>query len=63
MYAIKNHGYEGNVVKGFDQTEKVNEILDIDKRYRPELMIPFGKSDEHGTASYRLPQEKIIEIR
>ena len=63
MYAIKNRGYEGNVILGFDRTERVNEILEVDKRYRPELLVVLGTSESKGEASYRLPQQNIIEIR
>jgi nitroreductase len=63
MYVIKNRGYEGNILLGFNRTEKVNEILEVDKRFRPELIIPFGTSEDTGKQSYRLPAEKIIEVR
>lgn len=63
MYAIKNRGYEGNVIMGFERTSKINEILEVERRYRPELIITLGSSETKGSASYRLPQERIIEIR
>lgn len=63
MYAIYDRGYAGNIILGFDQSEVINEALKVDKRYRPELIITLGSSEDKGTASYRLPQEKIIEIR
>ncbi len=63
MYVIKNRGYEGNIILGFERTERVNEILEVDKRYRPELLVVLGSSEAKGQASYRLPQQNIIEIR
>lgn len=63
MYAIKDSGYEGNIWLGFNRSEKINEILEIDKRYIPELLITFGSSEDKGQASYRLPQADILEIR
>ncbi|CEF51246.1 nitroreductase family protein [Lactococcus garvieae] len=63
MYVIKNRGYEGNIILGFERTERVNEILEVDKRYRPELLVVLGSSEVKGQSSYRLPQQNIIEIR
>ncbi|MDR2832430.1 MAG: nitroreductase family protein [Streptococcaceae bacterium] len=63
LLAIKNHGYESNVILGFTRTEAINEILNIDLRFKPELIIPFGTSDEKGYPSYRFPLDKIFEVR
>jgi nitroreductase len=63
MYTIYNHGFVGNIVQGFAKSPRVNEILEVDARYRPELIIPFGTSEETGKPSFRLPQERIVEIR
>lgn len=63
MYVVKNRGYEGNMIMGFEATSKINDILDVDRRYRPELILTMGSSEDTGKSSYRLPQEKIIEIR
>ena len=63
LYAIKNRGYVGNVIRGFELTPKINDLLKVERRYRPELIITFGSSEGKGKASYRLPQERIIEIR
>ncbi|GBG96574.1 nitroreductase family protein [Lactococcus termiticola] len=62
-YAIYNRGYVGNIIMGFDRSEVANEALEVDKRYKAELIFTFGSSEDKGTASYRLPQEEIIEIR
>ena len=48
---------------GFNRTQRVNELLEVEKRYRPELIIPLGNSEDKGKPSYRLPQSQIMEIR
>lgn len=63
LYAIYDKGYKANVVLGYKRTEKINEILNVDKKYRPELIIPFGTSKETGQPSFRLGLEDIMEIR
>ncbi len=63
MYAINDAGYKGNFILGFDKTPKINKILEIDERYRPELIIVFGHSEEIGTQHYRLPVDKIIDVK
>lgn len=63
LYAIYDKGYKANVVLGYKRTEKINEILKVDKKYRPELIIPFGTSEETGNPSFRLELEDIMEIR
>ncbi|MCL2681056.1 MAG: nitroreductase family protein [Streptococcaceae bacterium] len=63
MLSIKDHGLEGNVIMGFEHSDKINDILDLDKRYRPELFIVLGKSEDKGHASYRLPADSIIEVK
>lgn len=40
-----------------------NDILEIDKRFRPELLITVGYSDNKPEPSYRLPVDEIIERR
>ncbi|MCL2112384.1 MAG: nitroreductase family protein [Streptococcaceae bacterium] len=63
VLAIKNYGYESNLILGFERTEKINDILEVERRYRPELIVPLGNSDTKGKPSYRLPQDRIMEIR
>lgn len=63
MYAIKNRGYEGNIIRGFERTSKINNILEVELRYHPELIVTLGTSEDKGHPSYRLPQERIFEIR
>ena len=38
-------------------------LLNIDKRFRPELLITVGYSDDKSEPSYRLPVDEIIERR
>lgn len=63
VLAIKNYGYESNMILGFNRTERINELLEVERRYRPELIIPLGSAEVKGQPSYRLPQERIMEIR
>ncbi|MBF1701074.1 MAG: nitroreductase family protein, partial [Streptococcus sanguinis] len=49
-----------NIILGFDKL-KVNQVLDIDERFRPELLITVGYSDAKLEPSYRLPVDEIIE--
>lgn len=63
LYAIYDKGYKANVILGYNRTPKINDILNIDERFRPELIIPFGTSEETGKASFRLGLEDIMEIR
>lgn len=62
VFAIKDFGYESNIVQGFERTDKINDILGVAKRYRPELLIPLGKSETEGQPSPRLSQERMLEI-
>jgi len=43
--------------------DAVNELLEVERRYRPELIIPLGRTENKGKPSYRLPQSRIMEIR
>jgi len=47
---------------GFDKS-KINEVLDIEERFRPELLITVGYAAEKVEPSYRLPVDEIIEKR
>lgn len=60
--ALTDQGLASNIILGFDKS-KVNDILDIDQRFRPELLITVGYSDEALPATYRLPVDTIIEER
>lgn len=62
MLALTDQGLGSNILLGFDKS-KVNAILDIDSRFRPELLITVGYSDEILEPSYRLPVDEIIEKR
>lgn len=62
VLALTDQKIASNVILGFDKT-KTNEILEIDSRFRPELLITVGYSDETPDPSYRLPVDRIIERR
>ena len=62
VLALTDQGISSNIILGFDKT-KTNTILDIDERFRPELLITVGYTDEKIEPSYRLPVEEIIEER
>lgn len=62
VLALTDQGIASNILLGFNKSG-INEVLDIDKRFRPELLITVGYSDEKPEASYRLPVDEIIEIR
>ena len=60
--ALTDQGLGSNMILGFDKS-KINEILAIDERFRPELLITVGYSDEQVEPSYRLPVDEVIELR
>ena len=60
--AIKDYGYESNIVLGFTKSDKINEILEVPLRFRPELIIPLGKSDDKGVPHLILSQDKLVKI-
>lgn len=62
VLALTDQKIASNVILGFDKS-KTNEILEIDSRFRPELLITVGYSDETPEPSYRLPVDRIIERR
>lgn len=62
VLALTDQGISSNIILGFDKT-KTNTILDIDERFRPELLITVGYTDEKIEPSYRLPVDEIIEER
>lgn len=62
VLALTDQKMASNVLQGFDKS-KVNEVLDIDPRFRPELLFTIGYSDVHPEPSYRLPVDEIIELR
>ena len=55
-------GIGSNIILGFDKS-KANEVLEIEDRFRPELLITVGYTDEKLEPSYRLPVDEIIEKR
>ena len=62
VLALTDQGIGSNIILGFDKS-KVNEVLEIEERFRPELLITVGYTDEKLEPSYRLPVDEIIEKR
>ncbi len=62
VLALTDQGIASNMLLGFDKT-LTNDILDVDKRFRPELLITVGYTDEKLEPSYRLPVDEVIEFR
>lgn len=62
VLALTDQKIASNIILGFDKST-TNEILDIDPRFRPELLITVGYSDEKLEPSYRLPVDEVIERR
>ena len=62
VLALTDQDISSNIILGFDKSLP-NDILDIDKRFRPELLITVGYSDDKPESSYRLPVDEIIERR
>lgn len=62
VLALTDQGFASNVMLGFDK-EKINDVLDIDPRFRPEVLITVGYSDDKPEPTYRLPVDEVIEHR
>lgn len=62
VLALTDQGISSNIILGFDKST-TNDVLGIDKRFRPELLITIGYSDLKPEPSYRLPVDEIIEVR
>lgn len=62
VLALTDQGIASNMILGFDK-DKINDVLDIDTRFRGELLITVGYSDEKVEPSYRLPVDEVIERR
>lgn len=62
VLALTDQGIASNMILGFNKAV-LNEILEIEGRFRPELLITVGYSDEKYEPSYRLPVDEIIEKR
>ena len=61
VLAANNKGLKTNLILGFDKV-KAKEVLAIEDRFQPELIITMGYSDEQVTASYRLPVDDITDV-
>ena len=62
VLALTDQDISSNIILGFDKSLP-NDILEINKRFRPELLITVGYSDDKPESSYRLPVDEIIERR
>ena len=62
VLALTDQGIGSNIILGFDKS-KTNEVLEIEERFRPELLITVGYTDEKSEPSYRLPVDEIIDKR
>lgn len=62
VLALTDQKMQTNVILGFDKS-KINQVLDMDTRYRPEVLVTVGYNDVAGVASYRLPVEQVMDIR
>jgi nitroreductase len=61
VLAANNSGLGANMILGFDKA-KAKEVLAIEDRFRPELIITMGYAADKGTASYRLPVDAITDV-
>lgn len=62
VLALTDQGLSSNMILGFDKSA-TNAILAIDERFRPELLITVGYSDDKPEPTYRLPVDEILEER
>lgn len=62
VLALTDQKIGSNIILGFDKS-KVNEVLEIDTRFRPELLITVGYTDDKPEPSYRLPVDEVIEYK
>lgn len=61
VLALTDQGLGSNMILGFDKS-KLNALLDIEERFRPELLVTVGYSDALVEPSYRLPVDEVITI-
>jgi len=54
VLALTDQGIGSNIILGFDKS-KINEVLEIDERFRPELLITVGYTDE------KLELERLLQ--
>lgn len=62
VMALTDQKIGANIILGFDKS-KANAVLGIDDRFRPELLITVGYTDEKPEPSYRLPVDEVIEYK
>lgn len=62
VLALTDQGLGSNIFLGFDKS-KVNQVLEMDERFRPEVLISVGYSDDKGEPSYRLPVDDVMTVK
>ncbi|MDR0298865.1 MAG: nitroreductase family protein [Streptococcaceae bacterium] len=62
VLAINDMGYKSNIILGFHKTDHVNEALGVPLRYRPEIIITLGRSEEKGEPHLNLPADMMFKI-
>lgn len=62
VLALTDQHIASNMILGFDKST-ANDILGVDKRFRPEILITVGYSDDKPEPAYRLPVDELIERR
>lgn len=63
MLVARSHGYETNLIGGFE-ADQLAEAFDLDKeRYVPVMILSVGKAVEEGYESVRLAPEKITTFK
>lgn len=60
--ALTDQGIGSNILMGFDK-EKTNDVLGIDPRFKPEIILSVGYTDEKTKANFRIPVDELIEKR
>lgn len=61
VLALTDQKIGSNMILGFDKS-RINAILGVEERFRPELLITVGYTDDKPEPSYRLPVDEIITI-
>jgi nitroreductase len=61
VLAANDKGLKTNIILGFDKV-KAKEVLGLEPRFKPELIITMGYSEDEGTVSYRLPVDDVTDV-
>lgn len=59
MLVARAHGYDTNLMAGFERDQVVSAFNLDDERYVPVMILSIGKAKEEGYELVRLPSEKI----